>query len=59
MVVGGVFEEFARSADTTVVMITHNPEIAKMADRVIRIRNGAVSGIKINQKPARAKDLVW
>ena len=40
-------------------MITHNPEIAKMADRVIRIRNGAVSGIKINQKPARAKDLVW
>ena len=55
----GVFEEIVRSADTTVVMITHNPEIAKMADRVIRIRNGAVSGIKINQKPARAKDLVW
>ncbi len=54
-----VFEEIVRSQDTTVVMITHNPEIARMADRVIRIRNGAVSGIKINQKPVRAKDLVW
>ena len=40
-------------------MITHNPEIARMADRVIRIRSGVVAGIKINLKPARARDLVW
>ena len=56
-----VFEEAVRGQekDTTVVMITHNPEIARMADRVIRIRNGEVSSIKINTRPARAKDLVW
>ena len=54
-----VFESIVRTQDATVVMITHNPEIARMADRVIRIRNGRVSGIKINQKPARAQDLVW
>ena len=56
-----VFEEAVRGQgkDTTVVMITHNPEIARMADRVIRIRNGEVSSIKINTRPAKAKDLVW
>jgi len=54
-----VFEEIVRGQDTTVVMITHNPEIARMADRVIRIRGGRIASIKINQRPARAKDLVW
>ena len=54
-----VFEEIVKTQDTTVVMITHNPEIARMADRVVRIRNGAVSTIKINLKPAAARDLVW
>ena len=54
-----IFEEIRKTQDTTVVMITHNPEISKMADRVIRIRDGRVYSIKINQKPARAQDLVW
>ena len=54
-----VFEEIRKTQDTTVIMITHNPEISRMADRVIRIRDGKVSSIKINQKPARAQDLVW
>ena len=26
----------------TIVMITHNPEIARMADRVIRIEDGRI-----------------
>ena len=55
----GIFEEIRKTQDTTIVMITHNPEISKMADRVIRIRDGRVSSIKINQGPARAQDLVW
>jgi len=54
-----VFEEIVRSQETTVVMITHNPEIARMADRVIRIRDGLVSGIRTNRQPVRARELVW
>lgn len=54
-----VFQEIVRTQDTTVIMITHNPEIARMADRVIRIRGGVVSSIRINLKPADAKELVW
>ena len=54
-----VFEEIVREGGSTVVMITHNPEIAKMADRVVKLRNGLVSSVKTNLQPAKAKQLVW
>ena len=54
-----VFEEVVKSHGTTVVMITHNPEIAKMANRVIRIKDGKVSSIKINLHPLHANELAW
>ena len=41
------------------MMITHNPEIARMADRVIRLRDGRVSSIKVNLHPLHASELVW
>ena len=44
---------------TTLVMVTHNEEICRMADRVVRIRNGRVSEITINRTRASAADLVW
>ena len=54
-----VFEEIKKQIGTTIMMITHNPEIAKMADRVIKLRDGKVSSIKINLHPLRAKELSW
>ena len=40
-------------------MITHNPEIAKMANRIVKLKNGKVSSIKINLHPLHASELVW
>ena len=54
-----VFEEIKKQIGTTIMMITHNPEIAKMADRVIKLRDGKVSSIKVNLHPLHAKDLSW
>ena len=54
-----VIEEIVRTQGTTVLMVTHNPEIAKMADRVVRIRSGKVASIKRNMHPLHAKELVW
>ena len=54
-----VFQNIVRTQETTVVMITHNPEIAKMADRVIRLKSGRVASIRLNINPADAADLVW
>ncbi len=54
-----VFEEIIHAQGTTVVMITHNPEIAKMANRVVKIKDGKVYSIKINLHPLHAAELVW
>ena len=42
-----------------IIMVTHNPEIAKMANRVVRLRDGKISSIRVNLKPLKATDLVW
>ncbi len=55
----GVFEDIIRSSKKTVIMITHNAEIAKMADRVVRLREGRISSIRINNSPLHASDLSW
>ena len=44
---------------TTMLMVTHNEEIAKMANRVIRMKGGVVAEIIVNRHPAAAKELVW
>ena len=41
------------------LMVTHNEEIAKMANRVIRMKGGVVAEIIVNRHPAAAKELVW
>lgn len=53
-----VLEEVIHSG-TTILMVTHNEEIAKMADRVIRMKGGVVSEVMLNAHPASAKELVW
>lgn len=44
---------------TTLVMVTHNEEITKMADRIIRFRDGKTYEITINRNPKKARELVW
>lgn len=46
-------------AGTTMLMVTHNEEIAKMANRVIRMKGGVVAEVIVNRHPASAKELVW
>ena len=54
-----VIESIVKEQGTTVMMVTHNPEIAKMADRVVKMRNGKIASIKKNMVPLHAEDLVW
>lgn len=53
-----VLEEVIK-AGTTLLMVTHNEEIAKMANRVIRMKGGVVAEVIVNRHPASAKELVW
>ena len=54
-----VIEDIVKKQNTTVVMITHNVEIAKMANRVVKLRSGLVSSIKINMTPLAASEIEW
>ena len=54
-----VIEDIVKEKGTTVMMVTHNPEIGKMADRVIKLRSGKIASIKRNIHPLHAKELSW
>ena len=54
-----VIEDVVRNQGTTVMMVTHNGEIAKMADRVVKVRSGKIASIKRNLHPLHAEELVW
>lgn len=54
-----VIEDIVKKRNTTVLMVTHNPEIAKMANRVVKLRDGKISSIRVNLHPLSAADLVW
>jgi len=43
----------------TVVIVTHNQSIAQMADKVIRIKNGTIESIKVNEKPLDVMEVEW
>jgi len=43
----------------TVIVITHNADIALMADRVIRLNSGRIIEDKRNENPISAKEIKW
>jgi len=54
-----LLEHKSRVGGKTVVIITHNSAIAKMADRVIKFKNGAVEECYLNERPISAEELEW
>ena len=54
-----VIQDIIKENGTTVLMVTHNPEIAKMADRVVKVRSGRIASVKRNRHPLQAEELVW
>lgn len=48
-------EEF----QTTIFLITHNLGIAQMADKVIRMKSGAIVDISYNADKKRAREVIW
>ena len=42
-----------------VVLITHNLAITPMADRVIKMKNGAVESVTVNSSPTPIADIDW
>ena len=54
-----LLQDTCRQKGMTVLVITHNTALTPMADRVIHIRNGRVSGIEDNEKPMPVEEIEW
>ena len=54
-----LIEDCNRKYGTTVIMVTHNEAISKMADHVIRLRDGIVRHNVLNEAKIPACDLEW
>ena len=54
-----LLQDCCRDSGKTVIVITHNLAITDMADRVIQIRNGAVSSMTQNPNPRPVEEIEW
>ena len=52
-------QELAVNNGKTVVIVTHNQNIAKMADTVIRVKNGRIKSFETNDVTLSAFDIEW
>lgn len=54
-----LLQNASHNDNKTVIVITHNSALAKMADRVIRIHDAKVQSIEDNPHPTPVKDIEW
>lgn len=54
-----LLQDTCRKRGMTVIVITHNLAIAPMADRVIQIKNGRVSEMRLNEHPQPVETIEW
>ena len=54
-----LLQDTARKTGMTVIIITHNGALTAMADRVIKVRNGTVKSVTINENPQDISEIEW
>lgn len=59
VVVLELLQTLCRDRGKTVVLVTHNADIAKCADKVIRMKNGKIREIQKNAHPLAVREVEW
>ena len=54
-----LLSDLSRQQGKTVILVTHNADIAKCADKVIRMKNGKIREIRINESPVPIREVEW
>ena len=55
----GLMRRINRSENATMLLVTHNAAISRMADRVIRMRSGEIIEDRAVENPIHPEDLEW
>lgn len=55
----GILRDASKTQKKTVIIVTHNQALKDMADKVIKIKNGKIEDIIINENPKDIKDIEW
>jgi putative ABC transport system ATP-binding protein len=55
----GLLRQVSTELEQTVVLVTHNAVIGRMADRVLRMRDGRIVDDEANREPLSAEQLEW
>ncbi len=48
-----------KHVNRAIIVVTHNTEIARMADRIMRLRSGRIISDEINESPVKPHELEW
>ena len=59
VVVLELLQKLCREDGKTVILVTHNSDIAKCADKVIRMKNGKIREVIKNSNPLPVKEVEW
>ena len=54
-----LLHDINRDFKKTVMIITHNSPIAQMADKVVRVKNGKVESVELNDSPLPIEGIEW
>lgn len=54
-----LLQKLSTEHGNTVILVTHNADIAKCANRIIHMRNGEIKSVKTNEKPLSVNDIEW
>lgn len=54
-----LLQNMCHEQNTTVIIVTHNSKLADAADKLIRIKNGQIEEILINENPLDVHDIEW
>lgn len=59
IVILSLLQKMSREKGHTVLIVTHNAALAETADRVIRIKNGKIRDVIVNENPKPMEEVNW
>lgn len=59
VIVLSLLQKQSRKGKNTVILVTHNADIAQCADKVIRMKNGKIREVITNEHPLAVEEVEW